>query len=178
MAEPDSARRRGWLVPLVIAAVIAAWIGFTLIGGRLLPEGSAAPEFSLPRPDGTMLSLAELRGKVVVLDFWSVTCPPCLEELPTLASLWRRMESRGVVVVGIAAGGESRQDVARFAKERGIDYPLAVDGSGSISAAYRISALPTIYVISREGTVAASHVGAWSGRDLVAAVESALRSGH
>ncbi len=176
MAGPAAERRRGWLVPLAIAAGIAAWIAVTLVGGRLLPEGSSAPEFSLPRVGGGTLSLAELRGKVVVLDFWSVHCPPCLDELPQLASLWRRMEARGVVVVGVCAGGESKDDVARFAKEMGIDYPLVTDGSGAISAAYRVSALPVIYILHRDGTVAASHVGAWSVDGLRAAVEAALRS--
>lgn len=161
-------------MPLVVAAVIAAWIGITLLGGRLLPEGSAAPGFSLPRVGGGTLSLDELKGKVVVLDFWSIGCPPCLEELPKVASLRRRMEPRGVVVVGINAGGESAADAAAFAKERGLDWPLAVDESGAVSRAYRVSALPTVYVIGRDGTVAASHAGAWSDSGLRAAVEAAL----
>jgi peroxiredoxin len=162
-------------VPLALAALIAAWIGITLVGGRLLPDGSAAPGFSLPRVGGGELSLAELKGKVVVLDFWSIGCPPCLEALPTMASLWRRMEPRGVVVVGVNAGGESAADAAAFARERGIDWPLVVDGEGAVSRAYRVTSLPALYVIARDGTIAASHSGAWPGDGLRVAVEAALR---
>jgi peroxiredoxin len=178
VVPPGPARRRGWLVPLAIAALIAAWIGITLIGGRLLPEGSAAPGFSLPRVGGGTLSLEELKGQVVVLDFWSIGCPPCLEELPTVASLWRRMEPRGVVVVGINAGGETAAEAASFARERGIDWPLAIDEDGAVSRAYRVTSLPAFYVIDRAGNVAAAHSGRWSGDGLRAAVEAALGKIH
>ena len=160
-------------MPLAIAALIAAWIGITLIGGRWLPVGSAAPGFSLPRVGGGTLSLEELKGQVVVLDFWSLGCPPCLEELPRLESLHRRMASR-VVVVGVGTGGESLEETARFARERGIEYPLVVDESGAVARTYRVTSLPTVYVIDREGAVAATHSGRWSDAGLRAAVESAL----
>lgn len=177
MTGPAGGRRRGWLVPVAVAALIAAWIGITLVGGRLLPEGSVAPAFSLPRVGGGTLSLEELKGKVVVLDFWSIGCPPCLEALPEVASVWRRMEPRGAVVVGVNAGGESAADAAAFAKERGIDWPLVIDGDGAVSRAYRVTSLPALYVIGKDGTVAASRSGGWSADGLRAAVEKALRAG-
>ncbi|MCK9461474.1 MAG: TlpA family protein disulfide reductase [Proteobacteria bacterium] len=169
--------RAGRAVALVaIAAAIAGLFLVQLTGGGKLPEGAVAPAFSLPRADraGERVELALLRGKVVVLDFWSTTCPPCLAEMDELETLRRRMGPRGVEVVGICAGGEPVDEVARFVRGRGVSYPIAVDEDGVAAAAYRVRSLPTLYVVDAAGRVTAGHSGFWAEDDIAAAVADAL----
>jgi peroxiredoxin len=175
-----SARTRGRVgrtVALVaIAALIVGLFAIQLIGGGTLPEGSAAPAFSLPRAggEGDRVDLERLRGKVVVLDFWSTTCAPCRSQMGVLDALQRRMGPRGVQVVGVCAGGETVDEVAAFIREHGAPYPVAVDEDGAVTSAYRVRSLPTLYVLDGKGRVAASHVGFWPEGELAAAVAGAL----
>ena len=173
--------RAGRAVALVaIALLLVGLFAIQFIGGGTLPEGAAAPAFSLPRAGGAggRVELAQLRGKVVVVDFWSTTCPPCLAEMGELETLRRRMGPRGVEVVGVCAGGEPVGEVARFVRERRVPYPVAVDVSGATTAAYRVSTLPTLYVIDAAGRVRAGHTGFWPESEIAEAVASALAKGE
>lgn len=168
---------------LALAAALAALaflVAQQFLGMGTLPDGTFAPELSLPRADrpGERLELARLRaaGKVVVLDFWSTTCAPCLSQMKALDALQRRMGARGVQVVGVCAGGEPVGEVASFLERHGAAYPVAVDEDGAATAAYRVRSLPTLYVIDREGRVAASHVGFWPEGGVAGAVAGALES--
>lgn len=175
--ERPSSSKLSFRLGLALLVLLAGWLVWSMVGDSLLPEGSQAPTFDLPRADepGESLSLAELEGRVVVIDFWSTTCPPCLRQMEDLKVVWRRMKPRGVTVVGISTGGESPAQIARFGNDRGVDYPLVVD-RGAVTAAYRVSSLPTLYVIDRSGRVAAAHSGYWSLDDLALAVSEALES--
>jgi peroxiredoxin len=181
--EPQPARRRGRtgraVALIAVAAAIVGLFALQMTGGATLPAGSAAPGFSLPRADakGERIGLADLRGKVVVIDFWSTTCPPCLAQMDELETLRRRMASRGVEVIGICAGGEPLDEVARFVRERRVAYPTAVDADGSVAAAYRVRSLPTLYVVDAAGRVRAGHAGYWAEPELAAAVAAAVADG-
>jgi peroxiredoxin len=161
---------------VAIAALIVGLFAIQLIGGGTLPEGAAAPAFSLPRADrkGDRVDLERLRGEVVVLDFWSTTCPPCLAEMGQLETLRRRMGPRGVEIVGICAGGEPIDEVARFVRGHEVNYAIAVDVDGAVTAGYRVRSLPTLYVVDAAGRIRAGHVGFWPEDEIAAAVASAL----
>jgi peroxiredoxin len=171
----STGNRWSFRLGLVLLVVLAGWLMWSMFGDDLLPVGTAAPPFELPLADGSgdTLSLADLDGRVVVLDFWSTTCPPCLREMEDLKVLWRRMKPRGVTVVGISTGGESPAQIDRFGKARGVDYPLVVD-RGAVAAAYRVSSLPTLYVIDKTGRIAEAHGGYWPLDDVAVAVSRAL----
>jgi peroxiredoxin len=160
---------------LVLLILIAAWLAWTMFSDRLLPDGTDAPpwELRLAEPAGGKLASSDLQGEVVVLDFWSTTCPPCLRQMEDLKVLWRRMKPRGVTVIGVSTGGESPRQIARFGKDRGVDYPLVID-RGPVATAYRVSSLPTLYVLGRDGRIAASHSGYWPLEDVASAVVAAL----
>jgi peroxiredoxin len=182
-SEPAPARPRGRgsraFALVAFAAVIVALFALQLTGGGTLPEGAAAPGFSLPGAGavGERVDLGRFRGKVVVLDFWSTTCPPCLAEMNELETLRRRMGARGVEIVGVCAGGEPVDEVARFVGGRGVSYPIGVDVDGKAVAAYRVRSLPTLYVVDAAGRIRAGHVGFWPEGEIAAAVASALAEG-
>jgi peroxiredoxin len=164
------------LTLVAIGALFAFLFALQFLGSGTLSDGAVAPALSLPRADrpGERIELSRLRGKIVVLDFWSTTCAPCMSQIKVLDALARRMSSRGVEVVGVSAGGESFDEVAAFLKRRGAPYSIVVDADGIVTDSYRVRGLPTLYIVDREGRIAASHVGFWPEDDLAEEVADTL----
>jgi cytochrome c biogenesis protein CcmG, thiol:disulfide interchange protein DsbE len=112
-----------------------------------------APTFELPSLDGDRtVSLAGLRGKAVVVNFWASWCQPCKEESPYLEELWRERRGDGLVLVGINEEDVSK-DARRFARRAGLTYPLVRDKSGDLRDDYRLRGYPETFVIDRRGDV-------------------------
>jgi cytochrome c biogenesis protein CcmG/thiol:disulfide interchange protein DsbE len=139
-------------------------------------ERPEAPDFALPRLDGGgELSLASLRGKVVVLNFWASWCPPCREEAPVLQEGWERYRDRGVVFVGIDANDLS-DEAREFVAEFGITYPNVHDGKGSTLGRFGVPALPETMFIDAEGRITGYVPGQIDAARLEEEVEEALAS--
>lgn len=139
--------------------------------GRTLP----APEFALPRLDRAgELSLASLRGRAVVINFWASWCRPCEEEAPLLEQAWRRFRSQGLVVVGVDAQ-DFRGDARRFARENGMSYPIVHDGPGDTVAEYGVVGFPETFFVNRQGKVVGERItGAVDEEQLISNIELAL----
>jgi cytochrome c biogenesis protein CcmG/thiol:disulfide interchange protein DsbE len=140
-------------------------------------ERPAAPGFTLDRLDGDgTISLAALRGKAVVLNFWASWCEPCKEESKALESVWREYRNRGVVFVGIDArdaAGEGR----RFAERYGMTYPLAYDGPGRTVGRYGVTGFPETWFVSPDGKLVGERVqGPVTVAQLRENIQEALRS--
>lgn len=114
--------------------------------------GALAPDFKLQGLDGKPVSLNNLRGKAVVMNFWATWCPPCRAEMASLHQVQRDLTDRGLVVLGVNQL-EASQTVQRFMREQGLNFPIALDLFGDASQTYRISALPTTYFIDRNGII-------------------------
>ncbi len=162
-------------IGLALGIALIAYFAYSLVGGTLLPDGTPAPAWKLPMADGSggSMEMKDLEGRVVVLDFWSTTCPPCMKQMKDLEVIHRRMKERGVEVVGVACGGESVERIEKFKKQKNVGYPMVVD-EGEATLAYRVLSLPTIYVIGKDGKVAASHRGYWDATSLAKAINRAL----
>jgi thiol-disulfide isomerase/thioredoxin len=120
------------------------------------------------------LSIADFRGKVVLVNFWASWCAECRPEMPVLERLHRELGRQGLAVVGINAR-EGAGTVRRYATELGLTFPLVLDVEGRINAQYGVIGLPTTFVIGRNGRAVAFAVGAreWGGapaRALLAAL--------
>lgn len=121
--------------------------------------GQKAPAFSLERLNapGT-ISLADLRGKTVVLNFFASWCGPCKREAPALEQVWRDYRSRGVVVLGIDSG-DGRSDAMRFIAAHGVTYPVVVDPNETLAKGdYALLGFPTTYVINAKGRIVGDRV--------------------
>jgi cytochrome c biogenesis protein CcmG/thiol:disulfide interchange protein DsbE len=133
--------------------------------------GEAAPQWILDG-GGRPISLAALRGKIVILDFWATWCGPCRASLPALQHLYEQYRGRGLEIVG--ATWNEKGDPEAFAKEVGISYPH-VKGD-AIASAYGVdhSGIPTMFVIDREGRVADFFIG-WSGENTIRQLNARIR---
>jgi cytochrome c biogenesis protein CcmG/thiol:disulfide interchange protein DsbE len=172
---------------LATVAVVACLLGLLIWKVVHQTEGAAAelsegrsppaPAFELDRLDRTgTLSLASLRGKVVVLNFWASWCAPCKTEAPRLEAAWRKWRSSGVVVVGVDAQDFS-SDARRFIRRYGLTYPNVHDGPGDVLPAYGVTGFPETYFVSRSGRLVGERVqGEISEERLTAGIQLALRS--
>jgi cytochrome c biogenesis protein CcmG, thiol:disulfide interchange protein DsbE len=144
---------------------------------------TTAPHFSGGTADTRQVSLKDLRGQVVVLNFWASWCLECRPEMPVLERLHREFAPQGLAVIGINAR-EERAAVRRYAQELGLTFPLVLDADGSINALYGVVGVPTTFIVDRDGRAVAFAVGPreWAGppaRSLIRALlaEPVPRSG-
>ncbi|HEX9416690.1 MAG TPA: TlpA disulfide reductase family protein [Gaiellaceae bacterium] len=135
-----------------------------------------APAFDLPRLDtpGT-LSLASLKGKVVVLNFWASWCAPCRDEVPTLERAWHRYRDRGLVVLGIDQQ-DLTSDARAFAKRYHMTYPLVRDGPGHVVSQYGLTGVPETFFVNRHGKVVGHVAAAISASQLDEGIKEAMQS--
>ncbi len=115
-----------------------------------LDLGAPAPDFQVTRFNGDTLRLSDLRGQVVVLNFWASWCPPCRREMPAFEDAWLASRDDGVVFVGLASN-DLESDARAFAQHVGVTYPLGLDLDGAVADAYLVRVMPTTYFIDRDG---------------------------
>jgi thiol-disulfide isomerase/thioredoxin len=129
-------------------------------------EPIAASEFELVDLVGRPFRLRDLRGRVVLLNFWATWCAPCREEMPALERLARELGPRGLTIVGVNVK-ESKHAVEAFAREHELSFPLLLDGDGRVSARYQVFALPVTFLVDRRGRVVGTALGIrdWGGLD-------------
>jgi cytochrome c biogenesis protein CcmG, thiol:disulfide interchange protein DsbE len=133
-----------------------------------------APDFTLKRLDRDgELSLRSLRGRVVVLNFWQTTCPPCEDEAPAFQRVWERYRDDGVVFVGVDFW-DLDSDARRFLERHGVTYPQVYDGPGETLEPYGVVAAPETFFIDRRGQIVAHRRGGLSEQELVEHLEEAL----
>ncbi|MBI3044889.1 MAG: TlpA family protein disulfide reductase [Betaproteobacteria bacterium] len=119
-----------------------------------LKDRPAAPDFTLPAPDGRKVSLRAFRGKVVFLNFWATWCESCREEMPSMERLYREFKGKGLEIVAVNVK-DKRRDALAFVKELKLSYPILMDPEGEVGLLYGAFGLPVTYLIDRKGVVLA-----------------------
>lgn len=145
---------------------------------KLVPDGAAPPSFHMERHGGGKLALSDLRGKVVMLDFWATWCPPCQEEMPSLVKLAKEYESQGLVFVAASRDDDDVKEelVNQFVNRHLPDLePYVVYANDEVATAFRVEALPTLYFLDRDGKVTDAVRGMMSEPALRRRIENALK---
>jgi cytochrome c-type biogenesis protein CcmF len=162
-------------VAVFIVAAVAMWgtnlEALQLMGRPLL--GQPAPDFTLDLLDGSTFTLSDLRGQVVVINFWATWCPPCEDEMPDLQTVWEEYQANGVVFVGIAFDDEESA-VRDMASRYGATYALGLEAEGSISTAYGITGVPETFVVDADGNVTHVYIGPVTADELREALDGLL----
>jgi len=142
---------RNWIAPVAVRQARAS----ALAAAGPHP---AAPDFSLAGIDGGKVSLADYKGKVLMVDFWATWCGPCREEIPQFVELQNRYRDEGLVIIGISKDDDP-EPVRRFYQEFRMNYPVAM-GTDELDQLYGgVIGLPTTFVIGRDGRIYAKHTG-------------------
>src|SRR4051794_3022370 len=131
------------------------------------------PAFAFPSTAGHKWSLADHRGKIVLVNFWATWCGPCRQETPDLVRVFDRYRSRGVDFAGIAMDSHAQKVVPPFAERYRISYPILLPTSDS-ALANAIESLPTTFLLDREGRVARTWVGALQESELTKNIDELL----
>jgi peroxiredoxin len=147
-----------WNMPISYPWQILALI-FILLNPALAGEGGeSAPDFTLPRDDGQSISLSELRGQVVMINFWASWCGPCRQEMPLLEQIHQRYEPLGFTLLGVNVE-ENSGDAIAFLEERPVSFPILFDPNNDVSKLYDVIAMPSTVLIDRQGKVRHLHHG-------------------
>jgi len=166
-----AASRQWWIVGGVLALLVGLVVAGWTVRDRFLPVevGTEAPDLVATDLDGRPVSLADLRGEVVLLNVWATWCPPCREEMPSMQRLAEQLGPEGLRVVAVSIdaapgrrdpGGREGGDVRAFAEEYGLTFDIWRDPEGRVQQVYRTTGVPESFVIDRSGTIIKKVIGA------------------
>lgn len=136
-----------------------------------VPGTPIAPEFELPDLDGKPVRFSDLRGKVVLVNFWATWCPPCRAEIPSMERAWAKLKEGGVGMLAVHVGGDSEK-IWAFLAEFNVTFPVLIDKSSKVSKEWQTIGLPTTYIADPQGRKALRAIGGreWDQPDLVASI--------
>lgn len=175
---PDWRGRLGVLAFLLVAGLLLLHLARGGLGTSLPQVGTQTEALELQLLDGTTVDLEELRGQIVLLDFWATWCPPCVTSMPIVAKVADELKDRGVVTLAVNrddGSPERREALIRnfLSKHRLEELQVALD-DGRAAGAFRVRGLPTLVVLDQEGKVAAAHLGAIDEEGLRGILEPVL----
>jgi peroxiredoxin len=169
---------------VVVAVVVAVMLYFGAYKSRRtgagtathLTQSSPAPDFTLQSLDDKSVRLSDFRGKAVLLNFWATWCAPCKIEMPWFVELQKRYGSQGLQIVGVAMDDASKEDIAKFAKDMGVNYPVLI-GKESVGDEYGgVPALPETFLIGRDGKIVDKIIGLKDKAEIEDTIKRALNT--
>lgn len=136
-----------------------------------VPGTPPAADFTLTDREGRRHRLADYRGKVVIVNFWSVWCRPCRKEMPSMQRAWEQLQDRGVMLVAVNYG-DTPENVAAFFSNLSVDFPVLLGGDQAMVDTWGVKGLPTTYVVDPQGRLAYKLVGEreWDDPSILAKV--------
>jgi len=170
---------------LVVVAVIAAamlYFGFHMArrsgsdAPSILGKSTPAPDFTLEKLNGGNLKLSDLRGKAVLLNFWATWCGPCKIETPWLVEMQNQYGNQGLQVIGVAMDDSGKDEISKFAKDMGVNYPVLL-GKEAVGDEYGgVPALPESFFIGRDGKIVDRIIGLKGKAEIEDAIKKALNT--
>ena len=141
-------------------------------------KGKPAPEFTLQSLDGKSMRLSDFRGKAVLLNFWATWCQPCKIEMPWFVELQKQYGAQGLQILGVAMDDATPEDIGKFARDLGVDYPILI-GKEAVGDAYGgLPFLPATFYIGRDGKVVDKVFGLKGRDEIEESIKKALAEGQ
>jgi len=138
-------------------------------------EGIDSNDFTLQLLNGGNVTLSSYKGKVVLLNFWATWCPPCREEMPSMETLYQRYKSQGLEILAVDLR-EDENTIRQFIQRYGYTFPILLDSNGWIGNVYGVQAIPTSFIVNRDGKIIGRVVGSiyWDTPQVFALIEALL----
>ncbi|MBA7669215.1 Thiol-disulfide oxidoreductase ResA [subsurface metagenome] len=148
---------------------------FSSLGIQKINPPVKAKAFTLEDLEGFPVSLKDFQGKVVFLNFWATRCPPCRIEMPAMEKLWQKFKDEDFVILAVDLR-ERKEEVSSFMKENGYTFPVLLDSRGRVANTYRITSIPTTYLLDPRGRIVGKALGArnWASQDAFKLIEHFL----
>jgi peroxiredoxin len=142
----------------ILAGLLVSMSAATAIPAASIAPGVAAPAFELPASSGNPTGLADLKGQVVLINFWASWCGPCRQEMPILEQIYHKYKSAGVTLLGVNVEPKSA-DAIGFLKGTSVSFPILFDTDSKVSTLYEVSGMPSTVIVDRKGKVRYIHHG-------------------
>jgi peroxiredoxin len=155
------------IATLVVVLGVLGWFGFS--------NQKSAPEVSFKEINGQQISTADLRGKVVMVNFWATSCTTCIKEMPDMVTTYNKYKDQGLDFVAVAMSYDPPNYVLNYAQTRQLPFRVALDSDGSVARAFGdVKLTPTTYVIDKKGRIIKRYVGEPEFAELHKLLEQAL----
>lgn len=144
---------------------------------KQLNAGSTPPNFTLPTLNGETVTLSSLRGKVVLLNFWASWCPPCMEEMPSLQSLYAKFTSKDFVLLAVNIEEDGKVLASQIVKKLGLKFTILLDPSQKTTKLYHLTGVPETYLLDKNGVIAEKFIGPrnWEEPPFLEKIEELLK---
>jgi peroxiredoxin len=160
---------------LILSAALAVMVA-AAAASLLAARSAGAPEVRFATLAGERLTTSDLKGKVVLVNFWATSCVSCVKEMPKMVETYKKFAPRGYDMIAVAMSYDHPNQVAQFAAARGLPFKVALDGDGAIAKGFgEVRATPMSFLIDREGRIVKRYLGEPEWNELHALVEKALR---
>lgn len=170
-SEITTSRQRAWIKAIVAVAVaVIAVIGYLSVSTQ-----EAAPEVTFTSLTGEKMPLHNLRGKVVMINFWATSCDTCVHEMPQMVQTYNKYKDKGLNFVAVAMSYDPPNYVLNYAQTRNLPFKVALDTQGDLARAFGgVKLTPTTYVIDKKGNIIKRYVGEPQFTELHQLLEKAL----
>jgi len=128
--------------------------------------GEAAPSFTLQNLDGQSISLNDLKGKPVLVNFWATWCGPCVSEMPYIQEIYGEWSGKGLVVLAINIG-DSSSEAEQFLQNHNLSLPVLLDTNKAVARRYNIRGIPTTFFIDKDGIIQEKIIGAFPNKEAI-----------
>ncbi len=170
MKEQDQSVRKGNLQSIILVLLVVVGVGtivllqfkdspFSPSRKPLLGKSVPAPNFTLPGLDGHKVSLADYKGKVVLLNIWATWCAPCVAEMPSMEKLYQELKDEGFELLAVSVDETGTEAVAPFMKKHKLGFPVLLDTVGDIKSLYQVNGIPESFIIDKNGIIIEKVIG-------------------
>src|SRR5574341_700350 len=174
LAPAAKSKRTGLLIAFAVILALLGLLAWGLNKAQAGPrESGMAPDFSITGFDGRTVTLSELRGQVVIINFWASWCPPCREEAAYLEQTWRKYEGKGVIFIGVDWVDTEKEALA-YIDEFDITYINGPDIGTRAAQAYNIQGVPETFYVAKNGELRGVHIGPLQSPQLDEKIEELL----
>ena len=157
---------------VIIVLVMIMTSAFSFFSGcKASGNDSSSIDFTLDDLDGNEISLSDFRGQIVVLNFWATWCPPCMAEIPDFVETFNEYRDKDVQFIGVS--DEDISTLKKFAADYNINYPILIDDK-NIMAIWGIRAIPTTFILDRDGKIVFENIGMMTREQIRNAIEDVL----
>ncbi len=161
-SSPPEAATPAWVRPLIVVAVVLLGIGILSLREDVaapVARGVVAPVFTLPSLEGgPPVALEELRGQVVLVNFWATWCKPCEDEMPAMDRLYRALKPEGFEMLAISVDEET-DPVHEFRQRLGVSFPILLDPAQNVAGAYQTTGFPESLLVDQDGMIVERYIG-------------------
>ncbi len=160
---------------LAFLSLLVFLLAVSCTRGEKTPAGTGAmaPNFTLQDLDGKKVSLRDLKGKVVLLEFWATWCAPCRVSIPAIEKIYTTYQGKGLAILGVSLDGGDWDSVKMFGKEFGMSYPI-LRGDEDVSQKYMVRTIPMFILIDRKGNISHRFLGAGNEDEIEKEIKTLL----